>query len=99
MVMKNPAHPGRIVKSACLEELGLSVTKAAIILDVTRPTLSRIINCKSGISAEMAVRLTKAFGGTPEAWLRMQAAYDLSQIEKHASAIKVTRYHSGEAIL
>jgi addiction module HigA family antidote len=62
--MKNPAHPGRIVRSACLEPLGLSVTKGAKILG--RQTLTKVVNGKSGISAEMAMRLAKAFGGTAE---------------------------------
>src|ERR1039458_3462396 len=65
MPMKNPAHPGRIVQSACLEPLGLSVTAGAKILGVTRQTLTKVVNGKSGISPEMAIRLTKAFKGTP----------------------------------
>ncbi|HEX4808626.1 MAG TPA: HigA family addiction module antitoxin [Bryobacteraceae bacterium] len=76
--MKNPAHPGRIVRSACLEPLGLSVTEGAKVLGVSRQTLTKIINGRSGISPEMAIRLSKAFGSTPETWLRMQLAYDLA---------------------
>jgi addiction module HigA family antidote len=68
--MKNPAHPGRIVRSACLEPLGLSITEGARILGVTRQTLTKIANGRSGISAEMAIRLTKAFGSTAETWVR-----------------------------
>jgi len=91
MPMKNPAHPGRIVKSACLEALDLSVTAGAEVLGVTRQTLNNIIHGKSGISPEMAIRLSKAFGSTPETWLRMQLAYDLAQARKHERKIKVRR--------
>jgi addiction module HigA family antidote len=91
--MKNPAHPGRIVRSACLEPLGLSVTEAAEILGVTRQTLNNVIHGKSGISPQMAIRLSKAFGSTPETWLRMQLAYDLAQARKDEGKIKVRRYH------
>ncbi|MDP9128346.1 MAG: HigA family addiction module antitoxin [Pseudomonadota bacterium] len=93
MPMKNPAHPGRIVKSACLEPSGLSVTDGAKVLDVTRQTLTKIVNGKSGISPEMAIRLSKAFGSTPETWLRMQVSYDLAQARKDESKIKVRRQH------
>ena len=70
--MKNPVHPGCIVKHACLEPLGLSITEGAKVLGVSRQTLNNIVNGKSGISPEMAIRLTKAFGSTPNTWLRMQ---------------------------
>lgn len=93
MPMKNPAHPGRIVRSACLEPLGLSVTEGAKVLDVTRQTLTKIVNGKSGISPEMAIRLSKAFGGTPETWLRMQVSYDLAQARRDEDKIKVRRQH------
>jgi len=91
MPMKNPAHPGRIVRHDCLEPLGLSVTQGAEVLGVSRQTLNNIIHGKSGISPEMAIRLSKAFGSTPETWLRMQLAYDLAQARKHESKIKVRR--------
>ena len=91
MPMKNPAHPGRIVKSACLEPLGMTITEGAKVLGVTRQTLTKIVNGKSGISAEMAIRLTKAFGSTAETWVRMQATYDLAQARKDESKIKVQR--------
>ncbi|SPF38797.1 Virulence-associated protein A' [Candidatus Sulfopaludibacter sp. SbA4] len=93
MPMKNPAHPGRIVRSACLEPLGLSVTAGAKVLGVTRQTLTKVINGKSGISAEMAIRLAKAFGSTAETWVRMQASYDLAQARRDESKIKVRRQH------
>ena len=93
MPMKNPAHPGRIVRSACLEPLGLSITDGAKILGVSRQTLTKIVNGKSGISAEMAIRLAKAFGSTAELWVRMQASYDLAQARKDESKIKVQRQY------
>ena len=98
MPMKNPAHPGRIVRSACLEPLGLSVTEGAKVLGVTRQTLTKIINGRSGISAEMAIRLAKAFGSTAETWVRMQAAYDLAQARKEESKIKVRRQHMPQGL-
>jgi antitoxin HigA-1 len=88
--MKHPVHPGRLVKSMCLDPLGLTVTQGAEALGVTRPTLSNIINGKAAISPEMAVRLSKAFGSTPEAWLKMQVAYALAEV--NPSAIRVKRY-------
>jgi addiction module HigA family antidote len=91
MPMKNPAHPGRIVRNACLEPLGLSITEGAEVLGVTRQTLNNVVNGKSGISPEMAIRLSKAFGSTAETWLRMQVAYDLAQARKQESKIKVRR--------
>jgi antitoxin HigA-1 len=91
MPRKNPVHPGRIVRHDCLEPLGLTVTAGAKILGVTRQTLNNIINARSGISPIMAIRLTKAFGSTPETWLRMQIAYDLAAARKDESKIKVRR--------
>jgi len=91
--MKNPPHPGRSIRTACLEPLGLSVTDGARALGVTRQTLNNVINGKSGISPQMAIRLTKAFGSTPETWLRMQLAYDLALARKEESKIKVRRQY------
>jgi addiction module HigA family antidote len=71
--------------------LGLSVTEGAKILGVTRQALNNVINSKSGISPEMAIRLTKAFGSTPETWLRMQLSYDLARARENESKIKVRR--------
>ena len=93
MPMKNPVHPGRVVRHDCLEPLGLSVTAGAKILGVSRQTLNKIVNGKSGISPEMAIRLTKAFGSTEETWLRMQLAYDLAAARRDESKIKVRRQH------
>ncbi len=92
MAMKNPVHPGRIVQSACLDALDLTITQAAKILGVTRVTLSKIVNEKSGISPDMAIRLSKAFGSTPETWLQMQLAHDLSKAREHEDQIEVSRY-------
>ena len=96
MPMKNPAHPGRIIRNACLEPLGLSVTEGAKILGVSRQALNNVINGKAGISPEMAIRLTKAFGSTAETWLRMQLAYDLAEARKDESKIKVRRQYHDE---
>jgi addiction module HigA family antidote len=93
MPMKNPPHPGRSIRNACLEPLGLSITEGAKVLGVTRQALNNVVNGKSGISAEMAIRLTKAFGSTADTWLRMQASYDLAQAMKNESKIKVRRQH------
>ena len=91
MPMKNPVHPGQIVRHDCLEPLGLSVTEGAKILGVSRQALNNVVNCKAGISADMAIRLTKAFGSTADTWVRMQGAYDLAQAMKGESKIKVQR--------
>ena len=92
MAMQNPPHPGGIVRRQCLEPLGLTVTRAAEGLGVTRQALSELLNGKTGISTEMAVRLAKAFGSTPETWLGMQQAYDLWQIRDHIDQIKVENF-------
>ena len=91
MMMKNPPHPGRIVRQECLEPLGLTVTAAAKGLGVTRKALSELLNGKSGISPEMAIRLAKAFGGRAEIWLGIQTDYELAQALKRAGRIKVAR--------
>ena len=92
MPMKNPHHPGLSVRVDCLEPLRLSVTEAAKVLGVSRAALSRLINGKAGVSPEMAIRLSKAFGSTPESWIRMQAAYDLAQAQAREGQIKIERY-------
>lgn len=92
MPMKNPVHPGRIVRHDCLEYYGRSVTAGAKVLGVSRQALNNIVNGQAGISPEMAIRLTKAFGSTPETWLSMQMAFDLAQARKREGAIKVRRY-------
>ncbi|MXZ89670.1 MAG: HigA family addiction module antidote protein [Dehalococcoidia bacterium] len=92
MPMKNPPHPGEIVKYDCLEPLGLTVTRAAQGLGVTRQALSDLINGRAGISIEMAFRLSKAFGSTPETWLGLQTAYDLWSAQDRARQLKVERF-------
>ncbi len=94
MPMKNPPHPGRSIRTACLEPLGLSVTEGAKVLGVTRQALNNVVNGKAAISPEMAIRLSKAFGSTPDTWLRMQLAYDLAAARKDESKIKVRRQHA-----
>lgn len=89
MAMKSPPHPGLSVRHDCIEPLGLTITRAAELLGVTRQTLNNLVNGRSGISAEMALRLDKAFGGGAETWLRLQMAYDLAQARQHEADIKV----------
>lgn len=82
MPMKNPPHPGEIIRKDCIEPLGLTVTEAAEGLGVSRKQLSRLLNGHAGISTSMAIRLSKAFGGSPESWLMQQMQYDLRQTRK-----------------
>ena len=89
MPMKNPPHPGGFVLRQCIEPMGLTITEAATALGVTRTTLSELVNGKRGISPEMAVRLSKVFGGSAETWLVQQAQYDLAQVQ--ADRIKLKR--------
>ena len=92
MPVHNPPHPGEIVKWECLEPLGLSVTRAAQGLGVTRQALSDLVNGKSGVSVDMAIRLSKAFGSTPETWLGVQMDYDLWQAQVRAESIEVEQF-------
>jgi addiction module HigA family antidote len=88
--MKNPAHPGVLLRDD-IETLGLTVAEAAKGIGVTRQQLYNVINGKSAISPEMALRLEMAVGGTADHWLRMQAAYDLAQLRMRPKAIEVKR--------
>ena len=90
--MQNPPHPGGIVRRQCLDPLGLSVTEAAAGLGVTRQALSDLVNERAGVSVEMAIRLSKAFGSSPETWLGMQMAYDLWRMRPRAREIEVRRF-------
>ena len=96
MPMINPPHPGEIVRYECLEPLGLTVTRAAEGLGVTRQALSELVNERTGVSVEMAIRLSRAFGSTPETWLRMQMAYDLWQARERAAQIEVENFVSAD---
>ena len=89
MTMKNPPHPGEIIRDLCIKPLGLTVTEAAEGLGVTRKTLSLLLNGHAGISPEMAMRLSQAFGRSPESWLQLQAAYDLAQVKISGTVISV----------
>jgi addiction module HigA family antidote len=90
--MHNPPHPGEVIKRQCLEPLGLTVTAAAEGLGVSRNTLSMLINGRLGIWPEMAIRLSKGFGGSPESWLRQQMDYDLWQALQKTKAIRVRKF-------
>jgi addiction module HigA family antidote len=92
MAMRNPPHPGGIVRRQCLDPLALSVTEAAKGLGVTRQALSDLVNGRAGISVEMAIRLSKSFGSSPEMWLGMQMAYDLWQARGALSSLKVRHF-------
>ena len=90
MPMKNPSHPGDIIRD-CLDELGVNVTDGAKALGVTRTALSRVINRRAGVSAEMALRLEKAIGSTAGFWLRLQMNHDLAQIRMRSGKINARR--------
>ncbi len=94
MAMHNPPHPGGIVRRQCLDPLGLSVTAAASHLGVSRQALSELVNERAGVSVDMAIRLTKAFGSSPETWLGLQMAYDLWQARSRIDDIKVERFEA-----
>ena len=94
MTMKNPPHPGEIIRDICIKPLGLTVTQAAEGLGVARKTLSLLLNGHAGISPEMAVRLSQAFGRSPESWLQLQAQHDLAQVKKKAKKINIKPFTS-----
>ena len=89
--MHNPPHPGEILRELCLEPLGITVTDAAKALGVSRKTLSAILNCKAGISPEMALRLSKAFDTTPESWMNQQMHYEIWQAEHEHKDLNVQK--------
>ena len=91
MRMHNPPHPGEVVRALCLEPLGLSVTEAAKALGISRKTLSSILNGRAGISPEMAVRLSIAFGTSAESWLNQQTQHDLWHAEQRRKQLRVTK--------
>lgn len=92
MVMHNPPHPGEVIREFCIKPLGLTVTEAAEGLGVSRKTLSAVLNGRFGISPEMAIRLSKAFGGSAESWIIQQAQYDLWQASQRTDVTKVKAF-------
>ena len=92
MLMYDPPHPGAFIRLQCLEPLGLTVTEAAKGLAVSRNTLSLLLNGRLGISPEMAIRLSEAFGGSPESWLTQQMQYDLWQAQHGREPVEIRRF-------
>jgi addiction module HigA family antidote len=92
MAMKNPPHPGDLIRSEIIEALGLSISKAASLLKVRRATLSDLLNGKSALTPEMALRIEKAFGPEMDHLLRMQVAYDVARMRRQSDRINVKRY-------
>lgn len=97
MPMKNPPHPGDFIKTEIIEPHGLSVTAAANLLKVSRPTLSTLLNAKADLSGDMALRIEKAFGVKMDTLMRMQSAFDIARTRKRESKIKVKRFQPAEA--
>lgn len=98
MPMLNPPHPGEFIRTEIIKPLGLSVTAAAEVLGVSRPTLSNLLNAKADLSGEMALRMEKAFGPKMDTLIRMQAAYDIARTRKRKNKIRVRRYHPAQAL-
>ena len=92
IVMKDPVHPGEFIRHEIIEELGLSVKRAAEVLGVSRPALSALLNEKGSLTAEMAIRIEQAFGASMETLMRMQHAYDIAQARQKVAEISVQRY-------
>ncbi len=89
MPMKDPPHPGETVRTLCLEPTNITITDAAKKLGVSRKHFSDLVNCKTGISPEMAIRISKVFGGSPRVWYMAQATYDLAQAMELADEIQL----------
>lgn len=92
MPMKNPPHPGDLIRTEIIEALGLNLSKASEILKVRRATLSDLLHGKAALTPEMALRIEKAFGPDMNPLLRMQLAYDVAQTRRHSKDIVVKRY-------
>lgn len=92
MAMKNPPHPGDLIRTEIIEAVGLNISDAADVLDVRRATLSDLVNGKAALSAEMALRIEKAFGPKADHLLEMQLAYDIAQARAHDADLNVKRY-------
>jgi|SRR5579863_3764020 len=97
MPMLNPPHPGDFIRTEVLEPLGLTVTSAASVLGVSRPTLSSFLNGRADLSGDMALRIEKAFGLRMDTLMRMQSAYDIARTRKRQGSIPVRRYHPRKA--
>jgi len=97
MAMANPTHPGDFIRTEIIEAHGLSVTAAAKVLGVSRPTLSNLLNRNADLSGEMALRIEKAFGVNIDTLMRMQAAHDIAQTRKDAARVRVRRYRRDAA--
>jgi addiction module HigA family antidote len=91
MPMKNPPHPGDFIRTEIIEPTGLTVTAAAVALQVSRPALSSLLNSKAALSGDMALRIEKAFGVQMETLMRMQSSYEIAQTRKREKLIKVKR--------
>ena len=91
MRMHHPPHPGEIIRQFCVEPLNVTVTEASQALGVTRKTLSALLNGRSGVSPEMALRLSRVFGRTPEGWLRLQQQHDLWKAQKSIVVSRLRR--------
>ncbi len=96
MTMLNPPHPGDFIKTEIVEPLGLSVSAAAKVLGVSRPTLSTLLNSRSDLSGDMALRIEKAFGVKKDTLMRMQSAYDITRTRRREGKIRVARYKGTE---
>jgi antitoxin HigA-1 len=98
MPVKNPPHPGDFIRTEIVEPVGLSVTAAAVVLHVSRPALSSLLNGNAALSGDMALRIEKAFGVKMDALMRMQASYDIAQTRKREKRIRVRRYHQAAPV-
>jgi antitoxin HigA-1 len=98
MPMKNPPHPGDFIRTEIIEPAGLSVTAAAVALQVSRPALSSMLNGKADLSGEMALRIERAFGVKMDTLMRMQAAYDIAETRKREKEIRVRRINPTRSI-
>jgi addiction module HigA family antidote len=98
MGMYNPPHPGEVIREFCVDALNITVTDAAKSLGVTRKTFSALLNAKAGISPEMALRLSKVFGRSPESWLKLQLQYDLWKVQKKVDLGDLKRIDVGQMV-
>ena len=98
MPIKNPPHPGNFVRTEIIEPAGLSVTAAAVALQVSRPALSSLLNGRADLSGDMALRIEKAFGVKMDALMRMQSSYDIAQTRKREKKIRVRRFHAASEV-